>query len=138
MDYKIIRNKDLEIIDLYQRKSHQQIVQEIIDGLFSEQPRLPSKYFYDDLGTELFIKITRLQEYYPTRTEISILQGLPPELFDRPGQSIIELGSGDATKIKYIFSRLSIKNLQTTHYYPVDISKHAIQISAAELVSVVP
>ncbi len=138
MNQKTIRNKGLEIINLYQQKSHQQIVKEIVNGLFRKQPQLPSKYFYDDLGTELFIKITQLQEYYPTRTEISILQSLPSQLFDRPWQSIIELGSGNASKIKHIFSRLSPKNLQTTHYFPVDISQHAIQISASDLANAFP
>ncbi len=138
MDQELVKNQSLEIIDLYRHLSREQIIKEIVDALFVSKPWLPSKYFYDDLGTELFIKITRLEEYYPTRTEISILNNLPCALFDRPDQAIIELGSGDATKIRYIFQKISRQNLASTHYYPVDISRHAIHISAGQLIDLFP
>ena len=47
---------------------------EVVRGLISRQKTLPCKLFYDDLGSELFERITELPEYYPTRTELEILQ----------------------------------------------------------------
>lgn len=48
--------------------------QDILEGLTSEQKYINPKYFYDHRGSKLFEKITELEEYYPTRTELTILQ----------------------------------------------------------------
>ena len=59
------------------------MAQEVREGLQRPLPELPSKYFYDDRGSRLFEEITRLPEYYPTRTEIGILERVAREVVDR-------------------------------------------------------
>ena len=58
---------------------------EVAAGLSAPQKELPPKYFYDQRGSELFEEITRLPEYYPTRTERALLEDWMPELMARLG-----------------------------------------------------
>lgn len=103
---------------------------EIIAGLKSQQKVISPKYFYDMTGSELFEKITHLEEYYPTRCEKEILREIVKKLnIDFFELDIIELGSGDASKIKTIFSQIPPNILASINYYPVDISQSAIQHS---------
>jgi dimethylhistidine N-methyltransferase len=90
-----------------------------VAGLSATPKRIPAKYFYDSTGSELFEKITELPEYYPTRTEIGILNehanniaALIPK-----GAALIEFGSGASTK-----TRIVLKAAQLASYVPVDIS----------------
>lgn len=107
---------------------------EIISGLTSEQKFISSKYFYDKKGSELFEEITRLEEYYPTRTEKSILQTAASELTnDLSNFTIIELGSGDNSKISILLKSISSEQLKTISYIPVDVSQSAIEKSASSL-----
>ena len=78
---------------------------DIIKGLCANQKYISSKYFYDERGSYLFEEICRLPEYYPTRTEISILEQIAPEIISKHDYSeIIELGSGESIKIKILFN----------------------------------
>src|SRR5262245_19546087 len=79
------------------------MAREVRAGLRLPLPELPSKYFYDDRGSRLFEEITRLPEYYPTRTEISILERIAPEVvaLSRP-REIVEIGSGAGRKIRLL------------------------------------
>jgi L-histidine N-alpha-methyltransferase len=60
--------------------SNPQMLAEVAEGLAAPQKELPPKYFYDHRGSELFEEITRLPEYYPTRTERGILEAWMPRL----------------------------------------------------------
>jgi len=112
---------------------------EILDGLNSKQKYISSKFFYDEKGSKLFEDITQLPEYYPTRTEKTILKDISPELMDNlENVDIIELGSGDCSKIKIVLDSISEENLKTITYIPVDVSKSAIYKSAQELVEKFP
>ena len=72
---------------------------EVAAGLAAPQKELSPKYFYDQRGSELFEAITRLPEYYPTRTERALLEGWMPELMAQLGtRTLIELGAGNAEK----------------------------------------
>ena len=82
------------------------------------------KFFYDKKGSELFESICLLPEYYPTRTEISILKKLEHDLSSYIDQNInlVELGSGSSVKTRLIldiFTKLQPK----TEYFPIDISE---------------
>ena len=79
---------------------------DLLSSLNEDPKRLSPKYFYDEKGSNLFTEICELDEYYPTRTEISILKNNISEISDRLGDSpmIIEFGSGASEKIKYILS----------------------------------
>lgn len=96
------------------------IVREILEGLRGTQKTLPSKYFYDEEGSRLFERITRLEEYYPTRTELGILEERLPEIARRIGKNaiLIELGSGSSRKTRMLLDELP----ELAGYVPVDIS----------------
>lgn len=108
--------------------------QEILEGLHSEPKYISPKYFYNKEGGALFEKITTLEEYYPTRCEKEILSGLVNHLdvnFDN--LDIIELGSGDASKISLILQQLSTVTLETINYFAIDIDQAAIKRSIEQI-----
>ncbi|MGO9123501.1 MAG: L-histidine N(alpha)-methyltransferase [Terriglobales bacterium] len=96
-------------------------------GLSSCPKTLPCKLFYDQAGSALFEQITRLPEYYLTRTELEILCDRGAEIADevRHGVTIVELGSGTATKTTTLLQAFSRRQLQVP-YFPVDISPAAL------------
>jgi len=112
----------------------EQVRQEIIGGLTSEKSFISSKFFYDETGSKLFEKITRLKEYYPTRTEKEILSRIAPEVMNRDSSfEIIELGSGDCSKISILLDAVEQQNLKNLKYIPVDFSRSAISDSVNKL-----
>jgi L-histidine N-alpha-methyltransferase len=112
---------------------------EIVKGLQATSKVISPKFFYDQKGSELFENITELDEYYPTRTERSILSTIVNELnIDFYGLNIIELGSGDASKIRLLLKQIPEEVLSTIKYYPLDISRSAIEKSAMELTDEFP
>lgn len=94
---------------------------EVIAGLSGEHKTLPCKYFYDARGSRLFDRICELDEYYPTRTEIGILESVSGEIADHVGEKalVIELGSGSSTKTDLLLRALSAP----AGYVPIDISR---------------
>jgi L-histidine N-alpha-methyltransferase len=99
---------------------------------------LPPKLFYDAHGSELFDRITRLPEYYPTRCERSILNRHAPEIVAAArAEELVELGSGSASKTRaLLFAMAGAGSLR--RYVPVDVSAEPVQRSAEELVEVFP
>ncbi len=87
------------------------------------QKFIPSKYLYDNLGSELFELITVQPEYYPTRTEIKILENYSEEIVKNIKKNIIliELGSGSSKKTHYLFEKILLKQ-NKLYYFPIDIS----------------
>jgi L-histidine N-alpha-methyltransferase len=103
---------------------------EILSGLQADQKYLPSKFFYDKKGSQLFEQITRLEEYYPSRTEKTILKRHAPELMQGvEGVSLVELGSGDCSKVSILLDALPEETRQTVTYVPVDVSTSALEES---------
>jgi L-histidine N-alpha-methyltransferase len=104
----------------------------VIGGLSQPQKTIPARFFYDRRGSELFEEITRLAEYYPTRTEISLLKAHAAEIahFTRHGKTIVEFGSGSSTK-----TPLLLAAVQPQAYVPIDISSDFLEQSAAALAS---
>jgi len=88
--------------------------QEIIEGLQHKPKRIAPKWFYDEEGSALFDQITALEEYYPTRTEISILQKIAID-WQEPIGTIIEYGSGNSEKVRLLLPKAKA-------YVAVDIS----------------
>ncbi|MGI9553803.1 MAG: L-histidine N(alpha)-methyltransferase [Thermodesulfobacteriota bacterium] len=107
------------------------ILNEVIKSLSKDQKELPCKLFYNDKGSELFEEISELDEYYLTRTEISILNDNIEEISEYIGKDVIvvELGSGSSRKIRILLDNL--KNIVA--YVPVDISKNFLIESAERL-----
>lgn len=97
------------------------ICEDVARGLADNPKRLPSKYFYDEAGAQLFEQITELDSYYPTRTEISILESNIEEIARAigPDAAIVEFGSGSGEKTWILLNHLD----SPVAYVPVDISR---------------
>jgi dimethylhistidine N-methyltransferase len=100
---------------------------EVEQGLTSSPKSLPPKLFYDQRGSELFEDITQLPEYYPTRTELTILCDRSRDILAAAGQglTLVELGAGTAAKTTTLLRALSATQLRV-QYFPVDISRTAL------------
>ena len=94
-------------------------LKDVWHGLAQDPKRIPPKYFYDERGSELFEAITRTPEYYPTRTELAILNDNASAIAGHvpAGAALIEFGSGATTK-----ARILLQAAQVAAYVPVDIS----------------
>src|ERR1051325_1580840 len=105
-----------------------EIVGDVFEGLTKTPKSLPPKLFYDAAGSALFQEITRLPEYYLTRTELKILTDRAEEIAKRCplGASIVELGSGSSAKTRVLLRALSGRNMKLP-YFPVDISAAALK-----------
>lgn len=108
-----------------------QFAKDVTEGLSSFPKTLPSKYFYDAIGDELFIKIMALPEYYLTRAEMEIFKEQTQQLTTSLGQDksrhfeLIELGAGDGQKTFYLLKELLNSGYKFT-YIPVDISANVL------------
>ena len=96
---------------------------EVIRGLTAPQKTLPCKLFYDQTGSALFEEITRLPEYYLTRTELEILKQNSGDIALAAGSpiTVIELGAGSATKTEMLLRAIARRQMRVK-YFPVDIS----------------
>jgi L-histidine N-alpha-methyltransferase len=94
---------------------------EIITGLSQTNKMISPKYFYDQAGSQLFDEICELPEYYPTRTELNIMETHIDEIVDLvgPRASLIEFGSGSSLKTRILLEHLDSPAV----YVPVDISR---------------
>src|SRR3984893_17147436 len=109
---------------------------EVLQGLQDARKELPSKYFYDDVGSQLFEQICEMDEYYLTRTELSIMQEQMQEIVALLGPHclLIEYGSGNSTKIRMLLDALQ----EPAGYVPIDIAKDQLLRSAASLALAYP
>lgn len=120
-----------ELLDTQELPSEDEHFLEIIAGLKSQQKTVNPKFFYDKTGSELFEAITQSPEYYPTRTEIGILQQHGQSIAECLGSNIqlIEPGAGSCEKVRYL-----LEKLRPQRYLPMDISMDFLQKSANQLV----
>ncbi len=111
-------------------------LQSLIAGLNAPQKRLEPKFFYDDAGSALFDEITELEAYYPTRTEISILQAAAPKIAAAIGAGavVLEPGAGSAAKVSLLLDALEAP----AAFAPGDISIDHLTEAAAALQSRYP
>ena len=113
-------------------------VTDLINGLESTPKSIPPRYFYDRQGSQLFEQICQLPEYYPTRTEASILENYAAEIADKTQAiELIELGSGSSTKTRFLLN--AYQSLATPLYYtPIDVSDSILKSSAEQLLKDYP
>jgi dimethylhistidine N-methyltransferase len=104
---------------------------DVLEGLAATPKRLPAKYFYDEAGSRLFERITELPEYYPTRTELRILESSAASIarLTDPGAALIEFGSGSTAKARVLLRHM----VSVSAYVPVDISADFVNGEAARL-----
>lgn len=101
---------------------------EIVAGLSQDQKEISPKYFYDEKGSQLFEEICEQPEYYPTRTELGIMQANIADIASLigPNASIIEFGSGASVKTRLLLDRVP----DLAAYVPVDISREHLASTA--------
>jgi len=109
------------------------MVADVREGLSRRQKELPPKYFYDERGSELFEKITRLPEYYLTRAERALLTSSAREIVEafRP-RTLVELGAGSAAKTRILLDAMRDAGCGED-YVPVDVSEDFLASTARRL-----
>lgn len=111
----------------------QRMLEEVKEGLTGSTRELPSKYFYDRRGSRLFEEITRLPEYYLTRSELEILAGPVRErLRTLAPRTIVELGAGSARKTRILLDAMTAV-ADAPVYVPVDVSAEFLEETARRL-----
>ncbi len=102
-----------------------EFAQALLKGLRAPEKFIPCRYLYDRRGSELFERITELQEYYPTRTEASILRAFAPEFVRQLDSQVvlIEFGSGSSRKTETVLAALGAR---ASAYVAIEISQRAL------------
>jgi L-histidine Nalpha-methyltransferase len=112
--------------------------QEVIKGLNQIPKTLPGRYFYDDLGSELFEQMTELPAYYLTRIEQTLLERYALEIAQLTGIcELVELGSGSSRKTRLLLEAYDQLNHQL-YYYPIDVSAGILKTTALSLLKQYP
>ncbi|MEO3743316.1 L-histidine N(alpha)-methyltransferase [Plantactinospora sp. B5E13] len=107
-------------------------------GLTAVPKWLPPKWFYDARGSELFERITRLPEYYPTRTERAVLAEHAGQIAGTTSvKTLIELGSGSSEKTRLLLDALTAGGDLGT-FVPLDVSVSALRQSTARIAADYP
>lgn len=110
--------------------------EQVLAGLGADQKRIPSKFFYDEAGAQLFERITELPEYYITRTELLIMQAAVDEMAAciGPRCRLVEFGSGSSLKTRILLDAL----VDPVAYVPIDISREHLLENARTLAEEYP
>lgn len=129
----------LIIHDLASAKALTSFAEDVRAGLLSHPRKLFPKYFYDELGSQLFEAICLLPEYYLTRAEDEIIERYADEIVaEVPGHKrLLEMGSGSASKTRRIIEAI-LKEQPDLLYIPVDISATALETSSRVLLQAYP
>ena len=108
---------------------------DVLAGFRMARRAIPARWFYDRAGSELFERITRLPDYYPTRVETALLERIAPEVAAMvgPGRAVVEFGSGSSIKTPHLLEAIA-----PAAYVPIDISGEFLRESAAALASDFP
>lgn len=109
------------------------IEEDVERGLTAHPKDIPPKWFYDDRGSELFDEITRVEEYYPTRRERSILEARADTIARRTNaDTLVELGSGTSEKTRVLLD--GMRGAGTLRrFVPFDVSKRTLHDAAAAI-----
>ncbi len=112
-------------------KARRAFLADVLAGLGESPKCTPSKYFYDKRGSELFDRICELDEYYPTRCELDIMEEHASQMGAAigPGAMLVEFGSGSSVKTRYLLDALP----EGVAYVPVDISGEHLREAAGEI-----
>lgn len=104
---------------------------EVFEGLAKSQKQLHCKYLYDERGSQLFDAICETEDYYPTRTELAIMETYVDDMAQLlgPGCLLIEYGSGSSLKTRILLDRLR----ELAGYVPIDISRDHL-MKAADII----
>jgi L-histidine N-alpha-methyltransferase len=123
------------VVDVYLTPDHAErsLRRDAHLGLTANPKWLQPKWFYDARGSDLFEEITRLPEYYPTRTESSILVAHAGDIARRTGaHTLVELGSGSSEKTRLLLDALRAAGT-LRQYVPLDVSETALRDAVAAI-----
>lgn len=122
-------------IDVHLSEStRDQLCRDVSAGLTASPKTLPPKWFYDEVGSELFDQITRLVDYYPTEAERAALRVHSAEIVGAAGaDTLVELGSGSSDKSRVLLDAMSDSGV-LRRYIPFDVSESALR-AAIDMIS---
>lgn len=107
-------------------------------GLLAEQRSIPAKWFYDELGSQLFDEITKLDEYYPFRAEREILSTRSAEIIAAAeADTLVELGSGTSEKSRVLLDAMAAAGV-LKRYVPFDVSEEMLRSAADDIAADYP
>ncbi|TYC91392.1 L-histidine N(alpha)-methyltransferase [Novosphingobium sp. BW1] len=103
---------------------------DVLRGLAGRAKSIPARWLYDETGSEIFEEITQAPEYYPTRTETSLLRAHSADVVRQSGADapVVEFGSGSSLK-----TRILLEHMPKTTYVPIDICGEFMEAACAEL-----
>lgn len=111
---------------------------DVRQGLSQRPFAIPAKWFYDELGSQLFDEITKLDEYYPFRAEREILQTRAGEIVDAAAaDTLVELGSGTSEKSRVLLDAMTEAGV-LRRYVPFDVSEDMLRSAATEIAEAYP
>src|ERR1700732_1977088 len=111
-------------------RARREFLRDAMAGLRMRPKRLPCNYFYDQRGSELFDRICQLDEYYLTRSELTLMDRFASEMGAQigPGAMLVEYGSGSSGKTRYLLDALP----EAVTYVGVDVSGQHLWQAARE------
>jgi len=109
---------------------------DVIRGLSGSPKQLQAKYLYDERGSSLFDEICTLEAYYPTRTEIAILDAYADDMAQAPGSgtALVEYGSGTSQKTHRLLRALH----EPAAYVPIDIAREHLLAASERIAEAFP
>lgn len=122
--YRVLDHREIHQL----RDGARDFAMDVLVSLSERPKRLPSKYFYDDIGSDLFQKIMNLEEYYPTACEREILESHGRSILATCAAerlNVVDLGAGDGAKTMVLLSALAQSGIDF-RYVPIDISEGAM------------
>ncbi len=134
--FPLSQESQVKIVSKLDGNQREEMIKDLRRGMTKTQKSIPPKYFYDDRGSRLFEQICMTPEYYPTKTEFSILEECAAaimQFFRGEGGDLIELGSGSNQKVRRLLDRWNLSKHQRIRYVPVDISETCLLDSAHDL-----
>lgn len=126
---------DLRLVDHDEDGINLAFRADVLRGLAERQKAVPARWLYDLAGSKLFEDITRLPEYYPTRTETRLLVTHGVEIAGFMGRDValVEFGSGSSIKTPFL-----LREVEATAYIPIDISGEYLRQSIRTLAAHFP
>lgn len=137
MDLALTSNR-FQIQQLSSQDASEALNHDVQEGMFERPRSLPPKYFYDDEGSKIFDAICKTQDYYPTRTESSLLQIHAQEIIDLvKSNTCVELGAGTSTKTEILLSKFceGLGDADYFSYLSIDVCYEVLVESAQRLLA---
>ena len=127
-----------QLLEITKQDPQKVLEQDVREGLLTAPRSLPPKYFYDDVGSQLFSKICETEDYYPTRTEHDLLKRYAVDIITvAHPKTLIELGAGTSVKSEILLSSLAAQ-LNACTYITIDVCKEILIQSAERLLTAHP